>query len=151
MGQCASEPKAEQNKQGSSEINVKKDENQLDSYPSDFESDEDEDMAGSKAGSRRTSKQYDVEQDIYVRDIVKKSGCETFVINFDDSAKRGGKKVLKKKRPATCSSRLKVKPKGVIGDDLEVNNVSEKRLLRSAFAFGRPKKQQRKDSKAGTT
>lgn len=129
-------------------------ENEVDSYPSDFESeeepDEDEDMAGSK-GSRRTSKTYhDVEQDIYVRDIVKKSGCETFVINFAENGGGKARKVVKKNvRPAT-TSRLKVKPKGIDPNLAEVNTskVSEKRL-RSAFAFGRPKKQRKDSVKAG--
>ena len=100
-----------------------------------------------------------------VEEVVKKSGCETFVINFnDDKPVVQKKKLPRPKTTAACSTRLKVKPSKDIDfssnkpavvdgskrqrqhDSQEVNTskVLDKRRrgLRSAFATraGRPKK-----------
>ena len=148
-------------------------------YQSDFESDNDYYIGDEleheqvMAKSRRTScsatanppNQNTIQaplppEPIVVEDVVKKSGCETFVIQFNDQ--RLTKPMPKKVRPKTtaaCSTRLKVKPSATNSDfklekghqvgQEEVNSkVLEKRPsrragLRSAFvtrAGLRPKK-----------
>ena len=108
-------------------------------YQSDFESDNDYYIGDEleheqvMAKSRRTScSAATVPNDavqappepIVVEDVVKKSGCETFVINFNDQ--RLTKPMPKKVRPKTtaaCSTRLKVKPSTTAASDFKLEKV----------------------------
>lgn len=109
MGQCASDPKAEQ---ADKEFYDKSEQ-----YPSDFES---EDEQIQDMGSITE------EPGLYVKDVVKKEGCETFVINFANEQSK------QKKRPQTTLGRIKVKPSE------KVRVLEDKPRLRSAQT--RPKK-----------
>ena len=79
-----------------------------------------------------------------VEDVVKKSGCETFVINFNDGSDKPKpvphmiKKLPRPKTTAACSSssnRLKVKPTNSVSKDIDFKpsssfSVSDKPLAR---------------------
>ncbi len=95
---------------------------------------------------------YDPETSVYVQNVVKKSGCETFVINFNES-EAGDKHVKSRRRPPKLKTRpqtaavsdntIKVKPSStevIDCQDFEVTDsycsgkILDKKRLRSAFA-----------------
>ena len=88
-------------------------------YEDDFEEDSEETMVSKNKNSKKPAKTglnnnangYYDDNHLYVHDVVKKSGCETFVINFDDCAESSrqnsaNNKIVK--RPQT--TKVKVKP-----------------------------------------
>ena len=85
-------------------------------------------QASEKNLSNRHAVQTPVSNSIFlVEDVVKKSGCETFVINFNDGSDKPKpvphmiKKLPRPKTTAACSSsnRLKVKPSNSVSKDID--------------------------------
>ena len=122
MGQCASEPRNSRNNENNRDHDSNSDTvvKVSDYYESDFESDfEDETSMGSKTTRRpskvsfpnESRKHSKVIKDVYIKDLVKKSGCgETFVINFDSENELNKKKKplrLQQVRPKGSETRLK--------------------------------------------
>ena len=122
MGQCASEPRNSRNNESNRDHDT---ENSIvNDYQSDFESEiEDEYTSMGSKSTRRPSKisngpnteksrkNSKVIKDVYIKDLVKKSGCgETFVINFDSENELNKKKKplrLQQVRPKGSETRLK--------------------------------------------
>ena len=167
MGQCASDVKERNNEvAGNNEVRsciapeppISLDSGSDESsVASDFESSDDSSCMGSK--SRHHHRQpsitkptvthkrgYVVSEDIFVDNVVKKSGCETFVISFDQDVPKKVTRPLPKPRPKTSkvySSRKTTVAAGATTTSTEVEDkANSSKRLRSAFAGGRrPKKQ----------